>query len=97
MAEPFVEQLHSVLSAVGTEEEAKRFVEAVLSPDEVAKLSSRLEIMRLLYLGFTRAQIRVRLGEVMPAPSAATVSRANTVVKYGDPIVRELLERCGRA
>lgn len=81
------------LLSLGSEEQARRFLQDLLSADELAKTAIRLEIMRLLLHGLTRQQVREELLSVGRPPSLATISRANAVIKHGSGAIETVLEQ----
>ena len=96
---PLTDQLFDAILALETPEECERFFEDLCTVREVADLSHRLEIARLLHSGAKYEEIAAAMGEALGsqhAPSTATISRINRFLRYGADGYRLILDRLGR-
>ena len=84
--------LMRALLALETTEEAQRFLEDVLTVQELRSITQRLEVAVLLRQKVTYQEIAHQTGA-----STATISRVNRCIQYGSGGYRTMLERvCGQ-
>lgn len=80
--------LMRALLALETTEEAQRFLEDVLTVQELRSITQRLEVAVLLRQKVTYQEIARRTGA-----STATISRVNRALQYGADGYRLVLDR----
>ena len=85
---PAVEQLADALVAIDSRDEMLAFLRDVCSFSELAALSQRLEVARLVDRGIPYAEIARQLGA-----STATVTRVAHWVRHGEGGYRGVLDR----
>ena len=80
--------LMRALLALETTEEAQRFLEDVLTVQELRSITQRLEVAVLLWQKVTYQEIAHQTGA-----STATISRVNRALQYGADGYRLVLDR----
>jgi Trp operon repressor len=73
------------LTKLSTEQDAKRFAEAIFTPPELAAFEERLKIVRLLLEGKSHREVARLTGA-----SLTTIARGSREIKYGNGIFQEL-------
>ena len=95
---PLTDQLFKAVLRLETVEECERFFEDLCTLREVADLSHRLEIARLLHSGAKYEEVASAMREALGSehvPSTATISRINRFLRYGADGYRLILDRLG--
>ncbi|MBR4579316.1 MAG: hypothetical protein IKO22_06885 [Oscillospiraceae bacterium] len=84
--------LLSALVAIDSEEEAKRFLEDLLTRKEILSVSQRLNVARMLLRGEKYAEVEQATGA-----SSATIVRVNQCIRYGNGGYQEVLGKLAEA
>lgn len=94
MTDSLSENLYRAFLVLESEEEVRRFMSDLMTPDEVKRYATRFEIMRLSQLGMTRQDIQDHMTTAKgDPPSLTTISRAKGVLSYGTGQVESVLKR----
>jgi TrpR-related protein YerC/YecD len=96
---PLTDQLFEATLELKSVEECERFFEDLCTLKEIADLSHRLEIARLLNAGAKYEEVVAAMGRTLGSehvPSTATISRINRFLRYGADGYRLIFERLGR-
>lgn len=81
-------KLAKAFCAIGTEDEAHKFLADILSIKEIKEISQRLEVAKMLKSGMVYTDISTKTGA-----STATISRVNRALNYGDGGYEIILSR----
>lgn len=91
LKEPAIDQLFQSILSLETLEECYHFFDDLCTVNELKSLAQRLEVARMLRLGYTYHQIETGTGA-----STATISRVKRCLNYGNDGYKMALERIGR-
>lgn len=90
VSEPDPGLLYEALTKLETPEEARRFLDDLLTIGELEDLAQRIQVARLLYEGHTYEEVARRTGV-----SNTTISRVRRFLFHGSDGYRLVLERLG--
>lgn len=82
------EKLCSAILSLRDREECLRFLQDLLTPQEISTLAQRLQVAQMLYEGYTYDGIRSQV-----STSSCTITRISTELQYGTGGYRMVLER----
>ncbi|MBQ4426208.1 MAG: hypothetical protein II881_00450 [Oscillospiraceae bacterium] len=85
-----VSLLIRAVTRIGSEEEARDFLEDILTNKEIISISQRLTVAKMLLAGEKYADIEKATGA-----SSATVVRVNQCIRYGAGGYRSVIEKLG--
>lgn len=88
LKDPLLDQLFLSILQLRTLEECYIFFDDLCTVNELRSLAQRLEVARLLQLGYTYHQIETETGA-----STATISRVKRCLNYGNDGYKMALER----
>lgn len=77
--EQSIARLYNAIVALENTEESEKFLCDILSIKEIAEISQRLEVAKLLRDGWVYTDISAKTGA-----STATISRVNRCLNYGE-------------
>lgn len=83
-----IRQFYKAVLSLKDEEECRKFFDDVATKKEVADLSSRLEVARMLSEGSVFSAVSKETGA-----SSATITRVNRCLTYGEGGYRTVLKR----
>lgn len=83
-----MEKLCSAILSLRDREECRRFLQDLLTPQEITALAQRLQVAQMLYDGYTYDGIRAQV-----SASSSTITRISTELQYGTGGYRTVLER----
>ncbi len=86
-----LKELYELLAVIKSPAEAKELVEDLLTPQEVASLAERWQLIQLLAGGMPQREISQKLGI-----SISKVTRGSRVMQYGTGAFHRFLKRLGR-
>jgi TrpR-related protein YerC/YecD len=96
---PLSDQLFEAVLQLKSIEECERLFEDLCTMQEIADLSQRLEIARLLHSGAKYDEVVAAMRQTLGTehvPSTATISRINRFLRYGADGYRMILDRLGK-
>lgn len=85
-----VSLLIRAITHIGSEDEARDFLEDILTNREIISISQRLTVAKMLLSGEKYADIEKATGA-----SSATVVRVNQCIRYGSGGYRAVIEKLG--
>lgn len=85
-----IERLYKATASIKNSDESEKFLCDILSIKEIAEISQRLEVAKLLRDGWIYTDISAKTGA-----STATISRVNRCLNYGEGGYDIVLGRIG--
>ena len=83
-----IDQLTEALALLENEKEIQDFLVDLLTPEEIERLATRWQVIRLVAGGSSRRDVQART-----QASLTTISRVNRVVTHGTGIIETLIDR----
>lgn len=83
-----VKLLVSAIAAIDNEDEARRFIEDILTNKEIISISQRLSVAKMLCANEKYTDVEKATGA-----SSATIVRVNQCIRYGSGGYREVLDK----